>query len=190
MLTKTWYQKFKDARFLVANEEWSVFYPSGPFRGYLLQSSSVDRWARAILCWELIGVVCLWMVSLLIRLVFQCDFTLALLIGTLGFFLSYALWIRWLTRGLQSLPFGVGMRTYAALRDPVSLWELCVLSSLLTVGCAVFAVMGTERAFWIIYTIISSCITFIPAYIIYIRSRLSLVGPLSGDVDDSVTSVA
>lgn len=177
MLARIWFQKNKAARFLTATDEWTVYYPFGPFRGYLLQNSLVDRCARTVGWCELISIVGVWMTLWGMHSIFNFDFTTTIAVGVMETVVFNALWIRWTTNGLQSLPCRMSVRTYAAFRDPQLLFEQCLFSSLAAAVTVLLAIVGHLRILWTILAIAFLSIALIAAYVSYIRRRLDSSQP-------------
>lgn len=172
MSSKSWYQQFKEARFLTVNDERSFFCPFGPFKGYLLQSSLVDRVARALFWWFLISNTCAFVAIPVVRFVLNVDIPIAIAVVGAAHRLLTVVLVRRFTRDLQSLPFGVSMRTTAALGDEEQWWRQCSGLLMLSMLATMFAIVGQQQIQWIVSTLFITSYALLPASLIYLRHQL------------------
>ncbi|MCH8042698.1 MAG: hypothetical protein IID44_03165 [Planctomycetes bacterium] len=115
-------ENVKQRLFASSKDGYLVFYPHGPFKGYVVAEPSYQR---VIVAWiSGFTVFTLMTGAAAIAIGAAIGFADAMLsvIGLLDC-LWYTILVRRLTKGLVALPFGIGFRFYARCTDEKRLWQ-------------------------------------------------------------------
>ncbi|MCH8923460.1 MAG: hypothetical protein IIA67_09980 [Planctomycetes bacterium] len=155
--------------FASSKDGYLVFYPHGPFKGYVVADPSYQR------------VIVAWITGFAV-------FTLATTLATiavgaaLGFAdaTTSAIWLldclwyliltRRLTKGLVSLPFGIGFRFYARCTDEKRLWKQVFSGVMMVVMFMWLLLMRPDNLFSaMLCTAMVGFLTVTAAVLLYVR---------------------
>ena len=115
-MIRWWTENLKQRLFASSKDGYLVFYPHGPFKGYVVADRSYQR---VIVAWISVFIIfTLATTAATIAVGAALGFAVATTsaIGLLDY-LWYSMLVRRLTKGLVSLPFGIGFRFYAHCTD-------------------------------------------------------------------------
>jgi hypothetical protein len=115
-----WKERLRKASFIRGDDARIVFYPHGPFKGYVLPRKEFEP----IIVDSLARIVAM-NIAILIAAVFVGAFVGAVsaMLTAVGFleFLIYGARVRRLTKKLAAMPRGLSVRLYALKQDPEKL---------------------------------------------------------------------
>ena len=166
-----------------------VFYPLGPFKGYVVGDPSYQR---VIVAW-ISGLMVLSLVTSIIMIAIGGALGLAdgttMVIGLIDFLLYLTLTHR-LTKGLASLSFNHSFRFYAHCTDAEELWQRLVagIILLLLMGSSVLLnlllIPGVMVSYLLLGTAVIGLLTITNAALLYVRGKSRSASPgVPGNAD-------
>ena len=121
-MIRWWTESLKQRLFASSKDGYLVFYPHGPFKGYVVSDPSYQR---VIVAW-ISGFTVFTLVTGIVAIAIGVAIGFAgATLSAIGLFngVWYAILVGRLAKGLTALPFGIGFRVYAHCSDEEKLWK-------------------------------------------------------------------
>lgn len=185
MLTR-WKQKIAESTIFPLGDGRRLFFPFGPFKGYVIPKRAFEAvLVKALIRFSVGGLISFVGFSVL-GVLLNINMDVLLVVGLLDVVVYYFL-ARRITRKLIGLPPRLSMRVFSSLQDTERLWVGLIGSTLMAVFIGAHSFFAPPRAVCWVFSAIMLAQAVVFAYIICVHNREhsatekpSLLGPAVG----------
>lgn len=186
-LMSDWKEKYLKLRILRSSDGRTVFFPFGPFKGFVIEDSDLDSPLFSY-CGRF-QQFCLWTSIIAMFVLKALNFSpLYIVFLSLLELILYRIGVHQRTKHLSVLPIGLSIRFYACWYDYQMLCKGFLMAFFIAVLSGFFVFAGPPRIPAIECFVLMSAVSIISGYVLWVRHREDSLLSENAEVNDRFTA--
>lgn len=173
-----WIRRIAESIIVESSDGRKVFYPFGPFKGYVLSKAAFEPIIIKSIVWFNLSALASFAVAAGICAVFKLSTDVLLIAGILDF-VGYYFRFRRVARKLVPLPQRLSIRFYAMAQDEDKMWQRLVSIVMMVIMCGVFVFVGVPSTVFLVGLAIALAWGIVWAYVVFLHYQVN------GDANES-----